>query len=62
MALLRKLFGGEDPKPDTHDNQGVDYHMSWYMNADGSRSTTWASCRCDKAGPGGDHDGAPVPK
>jgi hypothetical protein len=53
LAILG--FGKSEPKRDTHDNEGADYHQAWVMNGDGTRSTTWVACRCSK---GADHDGA----
>lgn len=56
--LLAKLFGGDDqPRPDTHNNQGIDYHQAWVMTQTGQRTSTWVSCTCGQASPGGEHDG-----
>lgn len=49
-----------EPRPSTHDNEGLDYHQEWVMNADATRTTTWTSCTCRL---GRDHDGAvPAPR
>ncbi len=54
-------WGKAKASKDSHDNEGVDYHPSWVMNNDGTRSSTWVSCHCSAAQPGSDgHDG-PTP-
>lgn len=59
LALAVLGFGkGKPDKGNTHDNEGIDYHQSYVMNADGGRSSTWVVCRCPAAQPGGSHDGA----
>lgn len=53
-------FGKKKPAKaagNRHDNEGVDYHQEWVMNADGTRSKTWISCTCAI---GHHHDG-PIP-
>jgi len=52
------LFSRKHEKVDAHDNEGIKYHMAYVMNADGTRSSTWVSCYCSAAQPGGSHDGA----